>query len=413
MKKAIVITLVISTVLAIGVYIKVKKSHQTHAKSVEVTQVKKAKIIQKVNATGKIQPKTKINISADVSAKITQLYVKEGDWVKKGTLLVELDREKYLATVESQQATVKASQANAQLVKENMQQAKRVWTRAKEMFSKKLNSQAELDVASAAYQVEVARYDSALQQVEQSKGNLKRALDDLSKTTIYAPMSGTISKLNKEVGEIAIGSQFQEDVIMTIADLRQMEALVNVDENDITAIKLGQDADIDVDALSDQSIKGKVSDIATSANENGANSANQKTEFSVTISITDANNHLRPGMTASANIITAIRDDALSVPIQSVTVRTAAQLSAHQTDKKQPFQADKDGFVELVFVKKGDHVIAQPVKTGIQSNDLIEILSGLKVNDTIVSGNYRAISRDLTNGDQVKLAKPANNAKVN
>ena len=233
---------------------------------VQTTPVKRSQIVQKVNATGKIQPKTNVNISADISSKITRMTVKEGDWVEKGDFLLELDRERYLASVESEEANVRSAQANADLIQENMVQTERAYKRAKELIDRKLESQAALDIAEAAYQVEVARFQSANYQVVQAKGRLKQAQDDLSKTTIYAPMAGTISELSKEQGEIAIGSQFQEDVIMVLANLDVMEALVNVDENDIVAVAIGQAAEIDVDALPGEHLAGAVADIASSAN---------------------------------------------------------------------------------------------------------------------------------------------------
>jgi len=405
MKKIVIATVVIALLAAGGFYLKSQKSSENKATEIETTKVAHAKIIQKVNATGKIQPKTKVNISADVSAKIIALHVKEGDWVDKGKLLVELDKERYLASVESQEANVRSAQANAKLVKANMEQAKRVWRRSKELVSKKLESQADLDAKDSAYQVEVARYESSLEQVAQIQGTLKRTLDDLSKTTMYAPMSGTISKLNKEAGEIAIGSQFQEDVIMTIANLNEMEALVNVDENDIIAIMLNQEAEIEVDALLGTMLTGQVSEIATSAIAAQNGQTNQKTEFEVTITITSDVSKLRPGMTTSANIVTDTRDNALSVPIQSVTVRTVDQLQEKEAFKKKEYTAADDGFVEIVFVENNGEVIAHQVKTGIQSNDLIEITDGLKLNDVVVSGSYRAISRDLSNGEAVTNKK--------
>ncbi|NQZ08703.1 MAG: efflux RND transporter periplasmic adaptor subunit [Algicola sp.] len=405
MKKALLVVAIVALVGATGFYYQSNQSNGPKAMKVETALVEKAQIIQKVNATGKIQPKTQINISADVSAKIIQLHVTEGQWVEKGTLLVELDREKYLASVESQQANVRAAQANAVLVKANRSQAERVWKRSKELVAKKLGTQSDLDATHSGYQVEMARYDAALEQVEQSRGVLKRAEDDLSKTTMYAPMSGTISKLNKETGEIAIGSQFQEDVIMTIANLNEMEALVNVDENDIIAIKLGQEAEIEVDALAGITIVGTVSEIATSAIAAQAGANNQKTEFEVKIAVIGDNKNLRPGMTASADIITETRNDVLSVPIQSVTVRTVDQLTEDEAFKGQKYTAGKDGFVEVVFVEKAEKVTAMQVKTGIQSNELIEITDGLSLNDAIVTGSYRAISRDLKNGTVVDSKK--------
>ena len=405
MKKIVIATVVIALVAAGGFYLQSQNSNEDKATEIETTKVAYEKIIQKVNATGKIQPKTKVNISADVSAKIIALHVKEGDWVEKGKLLVELDKERYMASVESQEANVRSAKANAKLVKANMEQAKRVWQRSKELVSKKLESQADLDASNAGYQVEVARYESSLEQVAQIQGTLKRALDDLSKTTMYAPMSGTISKLNKESGEIAIGSQFQEDVIMTIANLNEMEALVNVDENDIIAIKLNQETEIEVDALLGTMLKGTVSEIATSAIEAQNGQSNQKTEFEVTITITSDVSKLRPGMTTSANIVTDTRENALSIPIQSVTVRTVDQLQEKEAFKKKEYTAANDGFVEVVFVEINGKVIAHQVKTGIQSNDLIEIIEGLKINDVVVSGSYRAISRDLSNGEAVTSKK--------
>jgi len=405
MKKSVIVTVVIALFVASGFYINSQTNNKDKTTEIETTKVAHAKIVQKVNATGKIQSKTKVNISADVSAKIIALHVKEGDWVKKGKLLVELDKERYIASVESQEANVRSAKANAKLVKANMDQAKRVWLRSKELVAKKLESQADLDAKHSAFDVEVARYESSLEQVAQIQGSLKRSLDDLSKTTMYAPMSGTISKLNKEAGEIAIGSQFQEDIIMTIANLNEMEALVNVDENDIIAIQLNQQAEIEVDALLGTMLKGQVSEIAISAIAAQNGQTNQKTEFEVKIAITSDVSKLRPGMTTSANIVTDTRENALSVPIQSVTVRTLAQLHEKEAFKDKEYTAEDDGFVEVVFVEVDGEVVAHYVKTGIQSNDLIEITDGLTLNDLVVSGSYRAISRDLSNGQAVTSKK--------
>ena len=368
------------------------------APEVQTAQVEKAKIVQKVNATGKIQPKTQVKISADVSAKIIRLDVREGDWVEKGDFLLELDRERYVASVESEEANVRSIQANANLVKENMEQTEREFKRARELVERGLESQAALDSAQAAYQVEVARYQSANDQVEQAKGRLKQARDDLSKTTIYAPMAGTISDLNKEQGEIAIGSQFQEDVIMVLANLEAMEALVNVDENDIVAIELGQTSEIEVDALPDELLKGTVAEIANSANVSAQGTASQKTEFEVKIAVDSPTDNLRPGMTASADIVTDTREEALSIPIQSVTVRTIEQLEEGDENAKDTFAAAEDGFVELVFVVEDGKALARQVKTGIQSDDMIEITSGIDAEAEVVTGSYRAISRDLVHG---------------
>ncbi len=373
--------------------------------SVETDRVERRQIIQKVSATGKIQPRTQVKVSADVSAKITKLAVVEGQWVEEGTFLAELDRERYLAAVESAEAQVRAAEANASLVQQNLKRAEKEYNRTRELAKHGINSDAEFEVAETAYQVEVARLESSESQVEQAQAQLKQARDDLSKTSIYAPMAGTISDLNKEQGEIAIGSQFQEDVILVIADLSEMEAQVDVDENDIVAIAIGQSAEIEVDALLDQVLNGTVQEIASSANDL-AGGGTRKIEFEIKIAISDPPTTLRPGMTAGTEVATHRNDQALSVPIQSVAVRTLDQLmQAEETmaDVEARYEADRDGFVEVVFCIEEGVAVARQVKTGIQSDEYIEILSGVDEGEEIVTGSYRAISKELENGMAVEV----------
>jgi HlyD family secretion protein len=373
---------------------------------VQTAKVSRQKIVQRVSATGKIQPKTQVEISADVSGKIEKLPVVEGQWVNKGALLVGLARERYLAAVESAVAAVSAAEANATLVSENKTRTENEYKRSKQMVATGLESQSSFEAKQAEYQVEVARYKSTMDQVAQSRAALKQARDDLSKTTIYAPMSGTISALNKELGEIALGSQFQKDVILTVADLSAMEAQVNVDENDIMSIALGQEAEIEVDALPGQPLKGVVSEIGSSAVSQGTGTTDQKTEFEIKISILNPPKTLRPGMTASANITTKVNDSALSVPLQAVAARSVDQLAMKGEKRKDAegrYKADKDGFVEVVFCVEKGKAVAKQVKTGIQGEDLIEVTDGLKEGDEIVTGSYRAISKDLNNGAVVNV----------
>jgi HlyD family secretion protein len=375
---------------------------------VQIGTVDRRKIVQTVSATGKIQPETQVEISADVSGKILRLPVVEGQWVEKGAFLVGLDRERYVAAVESAEANVSSAQANAALVRENMIRTEKEFGRSRDLLASGLESQSAFETKQAAYQVEVARYKSAMDQIEQARAALKQARDDLSKTTIYAPMAGTISALNKETGEIALGSQFQKDVILVVADLKVMEAQVNVDENDITSIATGQQATIEVDAMLGQQLEGLVSEISTSANAVGMGTAEQKTEFEVKIRILDPPKTLRPGMTATASIIARTNENALSVPVQSVAVRTVDQLAKKGEERKDAearYVADRDGFVEIVFSVDKGKAIARQVRTGIQSDSLIEILEGLDQGEEIVIGSYRAISKDLENGAMVTISK--------
>lgn len=383
---------------------------------VQTAKVSRQEIVQKVNATGKIQPKTQIKISADVSAKIKKLGVVEGQGVEAGAFLVGLDRERYLAAVESAEATVRSAQANATLVRQNLDRAQKEFARSKELLAKELESQSEFDAKQTAHQVEDARHKSAIEQVEQARASLKQARDDLSKTTIYAPMSGTVSELNKEEGEIALGSQFQADVILVIADLSEMEAQVNVDENDIVSIRNGQAAEIQADALLAQPLRGKVAEISSSANTTASGSTEQKTEFEIKIGITNPPKTLRPGMTASADIVTNTNPRALSVPLQSVALRTVDQLvrkGEKRKDAEARFKPDRDGFVEVVFIIESGKAVARQVKTGIQSDELIEILDGLKEGEEVVTGSYRAISKDLENGAVVRINNEKKPVKAN
>jgi len=407
MKKKTLWISVGALVIAAGAGAMIVGGSSEELQEVQTATINRETIVQTVNATGRIQPKTQIRISADVSAKIIALHVEEGDWVEEGTLLAELDSERYLAAVESAQASVRSAQANAELVRQNMLKAEKDYDRARDVVARKLESQSVLDANDAAYQVEIARYQSALDQAEQTKGTLKQAEDSLAKTRIYAPMSGTISDLNKEQGEMAIGSQFQEDLIMIVADLTEMEAQVNVDENDIVSVQLGQQAEIKVDALFGETLTGTVYEISNTANTDAQGTTNQKTEFEVKIAISGEISKLRPGMTASADVSTMTKDDVIGVPIQSVAVRPIDQLpleGEEVSEAEERFTADADGFVEIVFcVEEDGHVVAKQVETGIQSDNMIEIVSGVEEDEEVVTGSYRAISADLGNGEQVVI----------
>lgn len=407
-KKRVLLGLVVVVIVGVVVVTALGRSRGDDGLPVEVAAVGRSTVVQTVTATGKIQPMVQVNISADVSAKIIRLGVDEGDWVEKGTMLVELDRERYVAEVESQEANLSAAQAQANLARENMVKAQKDYERSRQLFDRSLESQASLDTMYASAEVEKARYQSTQDQVEQAKAAVRQARDSLSKTTIFSPMAGTISMLNKEVGEIALGSQFQEDVIMVVSNLQGMEALVDVDENDIVLVSVGDAATIEVDALPDVKFKGEVTEIANSAKISGQGSSDQKTEFEVKIAVLDPGTLLRPGMTASAEVVTEVREGCVSVPIQSVTVRTMEQLgvgkeAGEKKDGTARFLPDDEGFVEVVWVVDNGKASARQVSTGIQSDTHIEVVEGLVENEQVVVGSYRAISRDLQDGAAVRV----------
>jgi len=406
MKKTLLIGLPVIVVVVVAGFTLASRNRGVEGIEVETEGVERRHVVQTVTATGKIQPMVQVNISADVGAKITRLEVEEGEWVEQGALLVELDRERYLAAVESAEANLSAAQANANLARENMVKAEKDYERTKELFERNLESQSVLDSVYASAEVEKARHQSALDQGGQARAALRQARDDLAKTTIYSPMAGTVSRLNKEVGEIALGSQFQEDVIMEVSNLEGMEALVDIDENDIVSVSIGDEAEIEVDALPDVILKGRVTEIANSAKSSGMGTTDEKTEFEVKVAIIDPVAELRPGMTASADIVTKVCEDCLSVPIQSVAVRTIEQLGAEpdeEGEEETRFEPDSEGFVEIVWIVADGRAEARQVKTGIQNETHIEVVEGLGEEDQVVIGNYRAISRDLKDGSVVSI----------
>jgi HlyD family secretion protein len=407
LKKRKIIWLSAIAVIIIIIIVVLAKKNGNQATTVQTEIASKQNIVEMVTATGKIEPKTQVKISADVAAKITHLAVKEGAWVEKGDLLVRLDQERYIAALEQTEANLRSVKANAKVAEESLLKTERDFQRIEKLFEQKLESQAAYDQAYSSVQIQKAQYQSAQELVDQAQAAVKQSKDNLSKTTIYAPMAGTISALNKEVGEIALGSQFQEDVIMIVSDLALMEALVDVDENDIIKVSLNDSATIEIDAFPDKTFHGVVREIASSANISGLGTTDQKTEFEVKLTIMDPVNELRPGMTASADIVVETRDSTLCVPIQCVTVRTPEQLKHQTTETEEGAEADsasqeqytpdKDGFVPIVFVIEEGVAKAMQVETGIQSETHIEITAGISEGEQIVTGNYRAISQTLAN----------------
>ncbi len=417
-KRKVIIGLSVIAIIVVIIVIMANKNGN-HKTIVQTEVAGKRDIVEVVTATGKIEPRTQVKISADVAAKIIHLAVKEGGWVEKGDLLVRLDQERYVAALEQSEANLRSAIANANLANENLLKAEKDFERTKTLVNQNLESKAQYDLAYSNVQIEKARHQSTREIVEQARAAVKQTKDNLSKTTIYAPMAGTISTLNKEVGEIALGSQFQEDVIMIVSNLSVMEALVNVDENDIVNVSLNDSATIEIDALPDKIFQGVVREIASSATLSGAGSIEQKTEFEAKLTITDPVDELRPGMTASADIVVEKRDSTLCVPLQCVTVRTPEQLkqgkiqtgdrSGTDSTSQQLYTPDKDGFVQLVFVVVDDAAKAVQVETGIQSDTHIEIVAGISVGDIIVTGSYRAISQTLNNDSPVLVKNTGNN----
>ncbi len=385
---------------------------------VQVEEVTNEKITEIVSASGKVQPIISVDIAANVSGKILSMTAEEGDKVKKGQVLVYLDNARYVATVNQRMAALRSAKAQEALERANLKVINSATKRQNELYKKGLISESDLEGAEGNYEVGIARLNSAKESVSQAEAYLDQANDDLSKTKLYTALEGIVVKINKEVGEIALGSQFQEDIIMTIADLTEMEVLVEVDENDVVLLEIGDTTAIEIDAFGDKLFRGLVEEVANSAITRGLGTQEQVTNFEVTIKMLEFPAMLRPGMSASVEVITNVSDNATAVPIQSVTVREPKKIKRVEGGEgvaiaSNGFQEEEnhngtDDYVEVVFVVEDDIAVMRKVKTGITGESKIEILEGVEPGEMVVSGSYRVLSKTLQDGDKVKVEEDNN-----
>jgi len=402
-KKKLLIIIGVTIIIAVFVIVNMNKGRGGEI-PVQVDKVKLGDITQVVSASGKIQPETDVKISANVSSEITGLYVKEGDMVEKGQLLVELDRTQYQAASHRAKSNKKAAEAS-------LKKAENDFQRAKDLYNQKLSSMAELENAEANLTL-------AESQLEQAIASLEQADDDLVKTKLFSPLKGTVTIINKEVGEIALGSMFQADVILEVADLSRMEVLAEIDENDIPLVEIGDTTDIEIDAIPDTTFIGVVSEMALAGNTRGRGTQEEITNFEVKIAIVDEVEKLRPGMSSTVDIRTEIRRNILQIPIQSVTVRAAKDIPSDEKKQKTKEDSvqvkknesgkqskDQDKMLEVVFVVEDGIAKVVPVETGISSDTDIEVKSGLKKGQQIVTGSYRVLTKTLKDGSPVKITK--------
>jgi HlyD family secretion protein len=386
-------------------------------------------ITQLVTATGKIQPEIEVKISPEVSGEIIELPVKEGQIVHKGQLLLRIKPDTYRAQVEEQQAALSGARAAIAEHKSQLAKAEADYQRSKNLFASRLIPESDRKTAQTNFEIAESALRASEFDVQRAEGALRTIDQALSKTTIVAPTDGSISSLSSRLGERVVGtSQFAGTEVMRIADLSNMEAQVNVNENDIVNVKVGDVARINVDAYPDRKISGVVREIASTATTNNVGTQEQVTNFEVKISVSDKSVQLRPGMSTTADIETDTVQNAIAVPIQSVTVRsTDSKLSpeerekqsaqsvakeddnkaevSNQTLEKQKEREKRDKLERVVFIKNGDKVRMQKVDTGIADTTYIEIKSGIKPGDEVISGSYTAISRKLKDGAKVAIEK--------
>ncbi len=389
----LIIGIVIVAAIAVMVVINLNKSR---GKTTEVTTttVERGSLTRTVSGSGYIQPEVDVQISARISAEIMKLHVEEGDVVEKGQLLVELDSQFYEANKEKAESGVMSAQAS-------LKKSEADYKRVEGLFKQSLASQADLDAIEAERMLSQS-------QVRQAQASLREADDNLNKTRLLAPMNGVVTRLNKEEGEIAVGSQFQADPVMTVSDLTRMEVLSEIDENDVVLVSLGDSTKIEVDAIPEKILDGVVSEIAHEATTRGRGTQEQVTNFEVKIAVTSKVDELRPGMSCTVDISTETRDSVLYVPIQCVTMRDVEPDSA-EAAKAEEVQKKR----QVVFVVDDGAAKVVPIETGISDDTNIEIVSGLQEGQQVVSGSYKVVSKELTDGDLVKAKKTEESEKEN
>ncbi len=399
-------------------------------RTVDVEPVERRTITQVVTAFGRAQPEVEVTISPDVSGEIIALPVQEGDVVQKGDLLARLKPDDYRAQVERQEAQVSEAQATLAERRADSVQARRTYERKKKLYEKEVISESELQNAESSYRQAVARLQSARFRVESAKASLRDQREQLQKTRLYAPMSGTISKLDVEKGERVVGTRQRSGTnMMNIARLDRMELEVDVNESDVVNVTNGDTAGIEFDAYPDRSFQGKVTEIANSARIQNQGSQNEVTNFPVTIRVLDDPNTglagnaeggvtrpevpaeptsgpvLRPGMSGSVDIYTETAKNAVAVPIQAVTVRDFNEVGpkSEADSADQPDPTDED-LRRVVFVAEADTARMVEVTTGITGETHMEVRAGLEGGERIITGPYSAVSRELESGTKIKTS---------
>ncbi|MCD6565863.1 MAG: efflux RND transporter periplasmic adaptor subunit [Bacteroidales bacterium] len=407
--KTLRIVLVITILVIILAVIGKKAGWFGKAETFEVAVEKgeKRTIIETITANGKIQPETEVKITPDVSGEIVDLFVKEGEYVEEGKLLLKIKPDIYVSMRNRVRAALNSAKARLSQVEAQYVQSKLSYDRNKKLWEQETISESDYESAEATYKMAEADLNAAKYSVKSAEASLKEAEENLRKTSIYAPMAGTISTLLIEKGERVVGTEMMSGTeLMRVADLSRMEVIVEVNENDIIRVLTGDTAIVEVDAYMDQDFKGLVTEIANSATTTGM-ATDQVTSFNVKVLLLhesyqslldETSNPFRPGMSATVDIQTETKYDIFTIPIQAVTTR----LDTIGQEQSDLVVADKDPDI-VVFKVIDDYVMSQIVETGIQDNNYIEILSGLSVEDEIVIAPYNAISRKLADSSMIEI----------
>ncbi len=402
-----------ATVLIVGLVVISAGARRDRGVEVRFEQAGRRDLVAAVTASGKIQPKKKVDISADITGRITRIAVREGDLVTKGQFLLQIDPTIYQANLQQAEATYASSQAAAVQAKANRDQAQRALGRTKELRTQNPNliSQEQLEQAQTAFDIAEANLTAAQHQVDQARAAVRSASDNLRKTTLLAPMNGRVTRLPVEEGEVAVPGTFSKDVglLLTVSDLSVIQAKVKVDETDVVRIHLGDSVDVSIDAFPDTSFTGRVTKLSNSSILTAASSATGQNDRAVDYEVEVTLNHppadVRPDLSATARIITDTRKQALSIPIIALTVRENKPVSTENRPLDTAATRKKKEAEGVFVVDKGSATF-RPIKVGIAGDEYFEVLDGLKQGETIVAGPYQAI-RDLKDGTRVRPLKQA------
>ncbi|HDJ22736.1 MAG TPA: efflux RND transporter periplasmic adaptor subunit [Candidatus Aminicenantes bacterium] len=392
-KKKIIFFSLLGFIIILIVFFNLRAQREKAVK-VTIEKVQKQDLSSIVSASGEIKPRKNVNISAHIPGRIVKIGVEEGQRVKAGDFLLMLDSTQYKAEVDRNQALIKAYQADLIRAEAVLKKDERFYQRQKKLFEEQLISQEQLESAQAQYEVSKAQYDALLFQIKQAEAALRSAQDNLNKTVYNSPIDGIITSLRVEEGEIALVGTMNNPgtVLMTIADLSVMEVEVLVDETDVIGIKLGQRAEIRVDALPEKILAGRVTEIGSSALQQ-TTTAEESKDFKVVITLDNPPPELRPGLSATADIITAEKKGVLAVPISAIVIKEEPAIENNDQAQRK----------EGVFVVGPDNRAKfTPVKRGIMGEMKVEITEGLEEGETIIVGPFSAL-RQLQDGDLVKI----------
>src|SRR6266498_3771864 len=388
-------------------------ARRDRGQEVRFEQVGRRDLVAAVTASGKIQPKKKVDISADITGRITRIAVREGDLVKQGQFLLQIDPTVYQANLQQAAANMASSQAAAVQAKANRDQAERALQRTKELRTQNPNlvPVEQLEQAQTAFDIAEANLTAAQRQVDQARAAAQSARDNLRKTTLVAPMAGRVTRLAVEEGEVAVPSTFSKDVglLMTISDLSVIQAKVQVDETDVVRIHLGDSVEVSIDAFPDTAFTGYVTKVSDSSVRTAASSATGQNDRAVDYEVALTPAHppaeVRPDLSATARIVTATRKRVLSIPIIALTVREHTPVST-ENRPVDTTAAKKKKEAEGVFIVDKGVATFRPVKVGIAGDEYFEVMDGLREGETIVAGPYQAI-RDLKDAARVRQLKQA------